>query len=70
MGEKKDLKIQGRQKLGKDPHLHLMENALTGKKGEKKLVIYIPKEQAHIEVKRAPEGYTYTVKDWRERGRG
>ena len=40
------------------------------KKGEKELVIYIPREQARVEVKRAPKGFRYAVKDWRERGRG
>ena len=37
-------------------------------KEEKELVIYIPKEQGRIQVKRAPKGYRYTVKDWSERG--
>ena len=42
---------------------------VSGRK-EKLLVVYIPKDQGRIEVTRAPEGYRYTVRDWRERRRG
>ena len=39
---------------------------VSGRK-EKLLVVYIPKDQGRIQVKSAPKGYRYTVRDWRER---
>ena len=35
---------------------------------EKNLVIYIPKREGQIQVRRAPKGYRYEVKDWSDRG--